>query len=193
MPNDASPKIGEPQREIMFRMGFALLITQTTEKLISTCLAYALPESGSVTLESLEKDNNRKKTLGQFIVELRKRVDIDDQFDKVLSEFLDKRNVLIHRIDDVPGWSLHNEEGLKVARLFVDRVIMLNESVLNVFMSLLHVWQKEVDISTPVDHLFCYNTEAYRQLVNNTFFEKESDQTAPTQHTLATAPPARKP
>jgi hypothetical protein len=130
-------------------------------------------ESGVVTLEMLELASQRKRTLGQFLVELRRRVDIDDQFDMILEEFLDKRNTLIHRIDDVPGWSLHNEEGLKTARHFVDRLIIVSETVLDVFMALLRVWQKDVDIKTPVDHMFCDNTEMYRQLVNDTFFEKE--------------------
>jgi hypothetical protein len=171
MQNDGS-WIGEPQREILSRMGFALLFMQSTEELIRACLTLALPEGGVITLEMLSRPNLKKRTLGQFLVELRKRVDIDDQFDMILAEFLEKRNTLIHRLDDVPGWSLHNEEGLKIARLFVDRVIILNRSVFDVFMALLSVWQKDVDIKTPVDHMFCY-TESYRQVVNNTFFEKE--------------------
>ena len=75
-----------------------------------------------------------------------------------------------------------DEEGLKIARSFVDRVIILNQSVFRIFMALRHVWKKGAEISTPVDHLFCCNTESYRQLVNSTFFEKESDQAVPTGH-----------
>jgi hypothetical protein len=168
-----SQKIGEPQREIFFRMGFALWFMQTTEYLIKVCLTYALPESEAVTLEMLERGSQRKRTLGQFLIELRRRVGIDSDFDIILAEFLDKRNTLIHRLDDIPGWSLHSEEGLKTARLFVDRVIRLNVSVLKVFMALLTVWQKEVDVKTPFDHMFSSNAEICRQIVNSTFFEKE--------------------
>lgn len=162
----------ESQREILFRMGFALLMMQTTEQLINMCLTYVLPEGGVITLEMLERSNRKKRTLGQFLIELRKRVDVDQHFDVVLEEFITKRNALIHRVADVPGWSLDNQPGCQIALQFIDRVIILDETVRDTFVALLAVWQNEADIATPVDHMFG-NVETYRKIVNHTFFEKE--------------------
>ena len=78
---DMSPKkIGEPQRDILFRMGLALLLIQSTEEIISTCLTYVLPAGGVLTWEMLQRSGRKKRTLGQFLIELRKRVDIDQTF-----------------------------------------------------------------------------------------------------------------
>jgi hypothetical protein len=153
-------------------MGLALIFLQATEQLIRRCLTYVFPPGGVVTLEMLEQTEKRKHTLGQFLCELRKRVDIDDQFDGVLDEFLENRNILIHRLDDVPGWSLDNDDGLKIARHFVDRLLIVDKNVRDVFMALLVTWVREVHITTPVDHVFA-DTEAYRNIVNALFFEKE--------------------
>ena len=114
----------------------------------------------------------KKRTLGQFLTELRKRVDIDEHFDMILEEFLDKRNTLIHRVMDVPGWSLDTEEGCLVAYQFVNRLMTVDEAVRDTFTALMVVWQKSEDIKTAVDHLFG-DIDTYRKIVNHTFFEKE--------------------
>ena len=38
------------------------------------------------TLETLRRSDQKKRTLGQFLTELRKRVDIDQHFDMILEE-----------------------------------------------------------------------------------------------------------
>ena len=72
-------------------MGLTLVLMQATEMVINACLTYALPEGGVLTLEMLRRSGQKKRTLGQFLTELRKRVDIDEHFDMILEEFLDKR------------------------------------------------------------------------------------------------------
>jgi hypothetical protein len=96
---------------------------QATETVINACLTYVLPEGGVLTLEMLRRSGQKKRTLGQFLTELRKRVDIDEHFDMILEEFLDKRNTLIHRVDNVPGWSLDNEQGCQIVYQFVNRLM----------------------------------------------------------------------
>jgi hypothetical protein len=153
-------------------MGLALVLMQATEQLISTCLTYVLPEGGVPTLEMLLRSSQKKRTLGQFLTELRKRVDIDEHFDMILEEFLDKRNTLIHRVMEVPGWSLDTEQGCLIACQFVDRLMTVDEAVRDTFTALMVVWQKSEDIKTPVDHMFS-DVDSYRKIVNHTFFEKE--------------------
>ena len=55
----------------------------------------------------------------------------------ILEEFLDKRNTLIHRVDDVPGWSLDNEQGCQIAYQFVNRLMTVDESVRDTLTALL--------------------------------------------------------
>jgi hypothetical protein len=166
-----APGFTEQQREVFFRIGLALFITQATEQVMKMCLTYLFPDGGMNTVDILKKAQRRKHTLGQIVIELRKRVGIDDNFDAILDEFLDKRNTLIHRLEDVPDLSLYSAQGIQIARRFVDRVLVLNESVFNVFIALARVWQHEVNIKTPVDHLFG-DIDAYRAVVDGLFFEK---------------------
>ena len=148
------------------------MFDQATEIVINSCLTYVLPEGGVHTLETLRRSDQKKRTLGQFLTELRKQVDIDQHFDMILEEFLDKRNTLIHRVMELPGWSLNDEQGCLIAYEFVNRLMTLDDSVRDTFMALLAVWQKQEDIKTPVDHLFG-DIETQRKIVDHTFFEKE--------------------
>ncbi|HXW73001.1 MAG TPA: hypothetical protein VEK34_16525 [Methylocella sp.] len=164
------------QRDILARMGLALLFIQTTEFVIEFCMKYVLPAGGVVTLEMLEsqRSGERKRTLGQFLRELRKRVDLDDRFDAILDEFLQKRNELIHRIDDIPGWSLDHEEGLRAARGFMDRVMQLNHVVLEVFSGLVRAWQSQEQITTEFDSLLGDIDQIYSSLASRIFFKKST-------------------
>jgi len=90
----------------------------------------------------------------------------------ILEEFLDKRNTFIHRVADVPGWSSETEQGRQMARQFVDRLLIVDNTVRDTFIALLAVWQREVDIKTPVDHMLG-DINTHRKIVNYTFFEKE--------------------
>jgi hypothetical protein len=170
----------EEQKDILTRIGLALILIQTTEHMIQFCMTYALPKGGIVTLAMLESQQNgaRKKTLGQFLGELRKRVDLDDGFDTMLEEFLEKRNTLIHRIGDIPDWSLNHEAGLQAARRFTDRLIQLNDVVLRVFFGLARAWQTQTQITTPADSLFRPTgffgeiDQVYSALAASIFFEK---------------------
>jgi hypothetical protein len=71
-------RIREARREVLLRMGLALLFVQTTEHLIETCLTYMFSEGGVLTLEMLLRSGQKKRTLGQFLTKLRKRVDLDE-------------------------------------------------------------------------------------------------------------------
>ena len=93
-------------------------------------MTFALPEGGALTLQKLESQQDRKRTLGQFLTALKKLVELDEGFDAMLDEFLEKRNLLIHRIDEIPGWSLNTGPRLIASRRFLDRLLYLNDVVL---------------------------------------------------------------
>ena len=74
--------------------------------------------------------NERKKTIGYFLTELRKRADLHDQFDQKLRDFLDHRNTFIHNLHDVPGWNLETQGGKDVARQFISGAQLPPQTVL---------------------------------------------------------------
>jgi hypothetical protein len=66
-----------------------------------------LQKSSPITAEQIIAQSNaeQKKTLGYFLAELRKRVDLDVHFDRTLAEFLRRRNLLAHHLSDLLGWN----------------------------------------------------------------------------------------
>ena len=166
------------QKDVLMRMGAALVFVQSTEQLIRLCMTLVLQKDSPLTLEKLEKQTReeRRKTLGYFLSELRKRTDLDENFDTLLEEFLEERNILVHRVDDIPGWSLQTTEGRKIAGAFVDSFTRKTVEIFKVFAGLLRSWQEQTnfDISVPgADELFAEIDADYKSLVDDIFFEKE--------------------
>lgn len=94
-----------------------------------------------------------------------------------MEEFLEERNILVHSVDDIPGWSLQTTEGRKVAGAFVDSFIGRTIEILKVFMGLFRSWQEQanIDVSVPAAcELFAEIGADHKSLVDDLFFEKGS-------------------
>lgn len=166
-----------PQRDVLVAIGVALLMIQTTERVIKLCMTFVLQRSNPLTLEALErqKKEERKKTLGYFLGELRKRADLDEKFDALLEEFLERRNVLVHDFGERDEFSLNTPAGLASANVFVHDLIRKAEEVLKVFVGLVQAWQEQTGIGpgNPKGEAFFNEIEAaYKPLVNDLFFRK---------------------
>ena len=169
-----------PQRDVLVAIGVALLMIQTTERVIKLCMTFVLQRSNPLTLETLErqKKEERKKTLGYFLSELRKRTDLDDKFDALLEQFLEKRNVLVHDFGERDEFSLNTPAGLAGANEFIRDLIQITEEVLKVFVGLVLAWQEQTGIgpeNVKGQSFFEEIEAAYKPLVNEVFFRK-SDQ-----------------
>jgi hypothetical protein len=134
--------LSEEQKRVLCALGIALLSAQTAERLIDACLTYIIQLDGPLTLELLSQHRNRKRTLGQILCAMRLHIDVEDQFDATLSEFLEKRNVMIHRLDDV-NWSLESDAGIVVAKEFLSRLLRLSETIMQVFGALADAWARQ--------------------------------------------------
>jgi hypothetical protein len=163
-------------------IGSALLAVQTVEMTIKACLTYVLPKDGVLSLEAIEhqRHQERRKTLGYFLAELRKRVDVNASFDTELDDFLEKRNLLAHRLREVPGVDLNTERGCGAAIFFAAELVKLSKRVNSVLSGFLRAWQKQVglpdgpgyeDLIPELDH--------HAELVDYVFSEKKKE--APQQ------------
>jgi hypothetical protein len=97
----------------------------------------------AITAEQLvaQSESERKRTLGYFLAELRKRAELDQHFDAALAEFLRRRNILAHRLSDIPGWDAGTHQGIYVGRRFINELLEMNHEVLKVFAGLVRAWQ----------------------------------------------------
>jgi hypothetical protein len=169
-----------PQQRILMSMGAMLVLLQATEKVINLCLTFVFQKHTRLTIEALAQQQNeeRKKTIGYFLNELRKRTELDSSFDDLLREFLDARNTFIHKLDEIEGWSLGSVPGLKVAEKFLSKLATLNKKVLFTFSGFLRAWQDQVKLQVPIpagsEDLFQHIDRYYTPLIDHLVFKKHA-------------------
>jgi hypothetical protein len=164
------PEITEDQTAVLSSIGGALLATQTTERMISLCLTHILQLDGPLTLGTLERTKTRKRTLGQILERMRDQIDLEDRFDAILSEFLESRNLLAHRLSDVPGWGLNDPAGIASAHRFLNRLFALNNKITGTFGGLARAWARANGYPLfPEIH----GSDEAEKIVNFIFFKKD--------------------
>src|SRR6266478_866662 len=67
------------EKKLLEAIGLALLSIQAAEKMITFCLTFVIQKNSPLTLESLERQESeeRKKTLGYFLGQLRERAGVN--------------------------------------------------------------------------------------------------------------------
>jgi hypothetical protein len=85
------------------------------------------------------------------------------------------RNTFVHNLEEIPGWSLHTEKGMAVARTFLSKLLHVTDIVLSVFLGLIRSWaeENEMDINWIDLPFFARIDEIYKPLVTSIFFAKE--------------------
>jgi hypothetical protein len=164
-------EVTEDQSKLLAYLGATLIATQMTERMISLCLTHILQLDGPLTLETLERAKDRKRTLGQILQRMRDRIELDERFDEFLSEFLEKRNLLAHRLSEVPGWGLKDPEGIAAAYEFLNRLQTLSSKIIGIFGGLARAWAREN--GGPIFPAV-YGSDAAEKIVQFIFFKKDS-------------------
>lgn len=148
------------------RMGDTLLSIQSFERGLRLILTFVIQKNGApLTLESLQaqEEAERSKTIGYFLAQMRKRVSIHPDVDDTMKAFLRKRNIFVHDVTKVIGWSLDTPEGLSIANDFLSD---LQTDALWLYFwlaGLLRDWSQQIGLETEFD-----DHEAMR-LIDETF------------------------
>jgi hypothetical protein len=110
------------QRELLSYVGETLLHVQAAERQLQFCISYFFPDDKSKTIEEVEAqaEADRKKTLGQLLVLMRKRMPVNRLFDRELEQFVEDRNALAHRFLKIEGVDIKNVEGIRNAAKFLE-------------------------------------------------------------------------
>ena len=169
----------EAQRDLFQRMGVELLHLQSVENAIRLCLQIVLPESPVLTLEALhaQEEKESKKTLGYFLSSLRKRVQVEAEFDSLLAEFLKNRNVFVHNLWSLEGWDPRSTEGCQRCVQFVQVLGDQATHVLNIFTGLLRAWEIQSGHLTKIpgaEDQFRRIEQDYVPLVNSLFTARDA-------------------
>jgi hypothetical protein len=103
-------------------IGFTLLYTQLAEHIIKRCIRYfRVPGLSLEALEAAEQ-KERKSTLGHFLTQLRKHVEVAPDFDAKLDTFLQGRNDLVHNFFEITNIKFLMGEGQEKAYHFLKQL-----------------------------------------------------------------------
>ena len=157
------------------RMGRTLIWVQDVERALRFILTFVFQKGGGLTLESLEAQTEaeRKKTIGYFLDQMRRRVAIHPKVDDYLSTFLTLRNQFAHDVTSVSGWDLETEAGLKAANDFLTD---LGGHALWIYFWLAGIvrsWSQQVGMETSFedDETMHFLDRTFRQLADATLDE----------------------
>ncbi|ANF89236.1 hypothetical protein A7J50_5912 (plasmid) [Pseudomonas antarctica] len=128
------------QDDVLKTLGLAVIAGQSFEHLLSSCLTFPLHGEPLQTVEQLQLllERHSKATLGRLLKALRERVDLHPTFDEKLERYLQNRNIIAHRLNDVPGgFDLHSDEGRGRLKAFLLQYIEDGHTVSMVFLGIL--------------------------------------------------------
>ncbi|TQF41154.1 hypothetical protein UNPF46_08520 [Bradyrhizobium sp. UNPF46] len=110
------------QHELLSYMGETLLHIQAAERQLQFCISYFFPDDKSKTIGEIEAqaEADRKKTLGQLLFLMRKRIEVNKMFDKELEQFVDDRNALAHGFLRIEGVNITSVEGIRNGAKFLE-------------------------------------------------------------------------
>jgi hypothetical protein len=155
MKHEAQSGYKPVQDDVLKTLGLAVIAGQGVERLLSTCLTFPLNGETLQTEEQLQVliERHSQATLGRLLKALRQRVDLHPTFDGQLDRFLQSRNVIAHRLHDVPGGlDLHSDEGRGKLKAFLLQYMDDSRSVSIVLLGVLREWAPQVGIDLPGDH-----------------------------------------
>lgn len=152
MKDEAQSGYKPVQDDVLKTLGLAVITGQSVELLLSNCLTFSLNGEPLQTVEQLQflLDRHSKATLGQLLNTLRKRADLHPTFDDKLDRFLQYRNVIAHRLHDVPGGlDLHSGEGRERLTSYLLQYMEDGQAVSLVLLGVLRDWARQEGINIP--------------------------------------------
>lgn len=130
-------------------VGATLFIVQAAERVLAEALVLVLPDKLPTSMEDLSSTSAevRSRTLGELVKRLRRKVDVSEDLDQMLSDFLADRNTFVHRLEEVGRPRMSSEEGVRATGKFVTELYANARFITTVFADLIVRWADEMKIT----------------------------------------------
>lgn len=116
-------------------VGAALLWSQPIEQGLKTVLTYVLKNSAEVDPSDPYRWLGNKRTLGRLVDELKTKMKMPEEFEKILGEFVNDRNILVHRFFE--HYDLYNPHDYEEALKMIGRLRKNSDIIHNVLRAIL--------------------------------------------------------
>ncbi|HCE43882.1 MAG TPA: hypothetical protein DET40_10075 [Lentisphaeria bacterium] len=170
------------QEETLVVIGTLVIVTQSIEHTLNTLLKLVIQDGTPLTYERLMQLDvlHRKKTLGFFVKEMKKRAAFEASLDATLERFLENRNKLIHHFYEIPGNDLSTASDIALMNTFLVQLLKDLEIVSVFCSSLLYAWSEQTGIakdiweqhSTSESQLFTERVKAMSTIIDDLIFKK---------------------
>jgi hypothetical protein len=140
----------EDQKDLYAVVGVTLVQLQSIETMLRFCMGVVFKDKDDKTLADLTNPKTRTQTLGQFIFRLRKKSDLDPQFDTVLGNFLDHRNEFVHHLTRDHRMRFDSQQGRDNLRVFIGLLATELDTVAKTLLGFIMRWadpEKYSDLS----------------------------------------------
>jgi hypothetical protein len=136
-----SSKARGDHQKMLALIGACLLVVQQAEHVLSDALELIL-ERRDVNLAA-QSASERKQTLGDFLMRLKRSTKVEHGLKERLFKFLEMRNTFVHNLSQVPGWDLKTEKGRDVAALFLIELAYAALGITALFVTLFSISAKD--------------------------------------------------
>ena len=165
----------EAERNLLAHLGIALIYVQLAERLIKQTLLFVIQEGVELDYDTMQKQSAflDRKTLGRLVGILKERADLEENFEALLTRFLDARNILAHDLDRIEGFDHSSPDGISVGHAFLSRLVDDTLRVIKIFSSLNIDWSEETGIA--IEHnekMKQFVGEDYEGIAEYLFFAK---------------------
>ena len=135
----------QDEEALLAQIGLTLILLQDLEDAFSHCTKMIFGDSKILTLENLLTDDRRP--LGELIKALKTAIDLHPDFEKLLLDLLNNRNLFVHRLRKQPWFNLQTVEGRKKAWMFLHDFYYQIEEVTMIFHAVAFRQAKEFRMS----------------------------------------------
>lgn len=166
----------QPIPSIYSAVGVAVVYLQSLEKTLRICTTFVLQDGEALDLAKLErmKVEERRKTLGQFVMRLKQRATLHPLFEDLVNSVLEDRNALVHDLERIPGWNLDSDDGLRVAEQFVMGLLARAHTLNEMLTAVGRDWARQISMdiqTTPEAEAYLQEIDKrYGDLVGDLFF-----------------------
>lgn len=160
------PEMTQEQKNVMMSVGLALFGVQGVEAKLKILLSYTFPERKDMTLQEMYDAHGQpsKETLGRLIKKLRERAAVEEDFETLLTSFLQKRNRFVHGLLADPEFNPINAAGIAKLHLFIDDMEAQCWHIDAILMGYIVFFVKALGVHKeimPKDSIYFNNLEKY--------------------------------